>query len=58
MAAAWARVDSEEKYLQKENEKFRLEEEEAMVKILYLYVQARKTQSQLDKMRENAGKML
>ncbi|PQE33404.1 hypothetical protein CJF32_00006702 [Rutstroemia sp. NJR-2017a WRK4] len=43
-AAAWARVDSEERRLQKENEKFRLE--------------ARKTQSQLDKVRENAGKML
>src|SRR3954471_6132288 len=57
-AAAWARVDSEEKRLQKENEKFRQEEEEAMAKILRLRVQARRTQSQLDKVRENAGKML
>jgi hypothetical protein len=42
-AATWARVDSEEKRLQKENEKFRLEEEEAIAKILRLRIQVRKT---------------
>jgi hypothetical protein len=57
-AATWARMDSEEKHLQKENEKFRLEEEETIAKILRLRIQARKTQSQLDKVRENTGKIL
>jgi hypothetical protein len=57
-AAAWARVDSEEQRLRKENERFRLEEEEAMSKILRLRTQARQTQSKLDTLREKAGKML
>jgi chromosome segregation ATPase len=57
-AAAWARVDSEEKRLLKEDEKFRQEEEEAMAKILRLRKQAKKTRSQLERLRENAGKML
>jgi hypothetical protein len=43
MTAIWARMDFEEKYLQKENEKFCLEEEEAIAKILRLYIQTRKT---------------